>query len=390
MLSCSDLYKISARLATCLNQPNLPFGGMNMIFAGDFAQLPPVIGGENSALYSPASGMYATGKKSQDATLGKAVWHQVTTVVILRQNMRQSTQSDNDNKLRTALSNMRYRACTSDDIAFLSKRVCGSSMSAPDITSPMYRNVSIITGLNIHKDAYNCIGSDRFAQETNQELVNFYSDDTIAETAMVRKHVKQKKVTALSPQIQIELWNAYPSTNNKHIPGKLSLCKGLPVMIWLNSATELGITKGQEATIYAWEESTGSHGQKILETLFVKLISPPSAICIPGLPENVVPLLCTSSFITCILQDDTKININRSQVEVMPNFAMTDYCSQGKTQPVNPVDLNNCRSHQSYYTVLSRSASCDGTLILPDFTDRNKVAFDPKKIQGMCSGHLRQ
>ncbi|KAK0435836.1 hypothetical protein EV421DRAFT_1892483 [Armillaria borealis] len=356
----------------CLNKPNLPFGGMNVIFAGDFAQLSPVIGGENSALYSPASGMYATGKKSQDAALEKAVWHQVTTVVILRQNMRQNMQSDDDNKLRTALSNMCYRACTSDDITFLSTRVCGSSSSAPDITGSMYRNVSIITGLNIHKDAYNRIGSDRFAQETKQELVNFYSDDTISENAIITKHAKQKKVTALSLQVQIELWNAYPSMNNKHIPGKLSLCK----------ATELGITKGQEATVYAWEEGIGSRGQKILESLFVKLILPPSMICIPGLPENVVPLLRTSSSITCVLQDDTKININRSQIEVMPNFAMTDYCSQGKTWPVNPVDLNNC--------LLSRSASCDGTLILPDYTDRNEVAFDPKKIQGMCSGHLRQ
>ena len=43
MLSCADLYKISAHLAACLNKPELPFGGMNIIFADDFAQLPPVI-----------------------------------------------------------------------------------------------------------------------------------------------------------------------------------------------------------------------------------------------------------------------------------------------------------------------------------------------------------
>ncbi|KAK0224911.1 hypothetical protein EDD85DRAFT_923577 [Armillaria nabsnona] len=303
-----------------------------MIFAGDFAQLPPVIGGENSALYSPVNGLFASSKKSQEAALGKAIWHQITTVVILR-------QSENDIKLHKALANIRYKACTADDITLLTSHVCGASADSPDINEKPFRNVSIITGLNIHKDEFNQLGTLWFAQETNQELVHFYSEDT-----------------SLTPQIQIELWNSPPSTNNKHIPGKLSLCKGLPVMIRLNSATELGITKGQEGYVYSWEESTGSR----------------------RLPVNVVPLLCTSSAISCMLYDDTKININRSQVEIMPNFAMTDYCSQGKTWIQNPVDLNNC------------SASYDGTLILPDYTDHNHVAFDPKKIQGRCSGHLWQ
>ena len=48
--------------------------------------------------------------------IGRALWHQVTTVVILQKNMRQNTQSVEDAKLRTALENMRYGACTADDI----------------------------------------------------------------------------------------------------------------------------------------------------------------------------------------------------------------------------------------------------------------------------------
>ena len=57
---------------------------------------------------------------------------------------------------------------------------------------------------------------------------------------------------------------------------------------------------------------------------------------------------------------------------------------------MNPIDLTNCRSHQSYYTALSHSASAEGTILLPDFTDPNLTAFDPKEIQGGCSGHLKQ
>src|ERR1700729_4659597 len=59
-----------------------------------------------------------------------------------------------------------------------------------------------------------------------------------------------------------------------------------------------------------------------------------------------------------------------------------NYSSQGRTRPDNVVDLNNCHSHQSYYTCLSRSASAEGTIIVQ--------GFDPKVITGGASGYLRQ
>ena len=49
MLSCHDTFKISSQLAKATNEYEEPFGGMNMIFAGDFAQLTPVQG---AVLYS--------------------------------------------------------------------------------------------------------------------------------------------------------------------------------------------------------------------------------------------------------------------------------------------------------------------------------------------------
>ena len=61
---------------------------------------------------------------------------------------------------------------------------------------------------------------------------------------------------------------------------------------------------------------------------------------------------------------------------------MTDFGSQGKTCPNNPVDLNNLLTHQSYYTALSRSATAQGTVILQ--------GFDPHKITGYASGALHQ
>ena len=178
------------------------------------------------------------------------------------------------------------------------------------------------------------------------------------------------------------LWNAPNSANSQLIPGRLDLCKGMPVMIRNNAATELGIMKGQEVVVYGWSLAIGSRNQLILDTLFVELENPPRPVKFDGLPNNIVPLTRNTTSTLCYLPDDSDTQISRSQVDVMPNFSMTDYASQGKTRVYNVVDLNNSRTHQAYYTALSRSASAAGTLIIQ--------GFENKMITGGATGALRQ
>ena len=177
MLSCHDLYKISAKLAKAMNVYDLPFGGINIIFAGDFAQLPPVGG---AALYSGTVGTQVHSgltPHAQEAAIGKALWHQVTTVVILRDNMRQKTQTPDDALFRNALVNMRYGKCTPEDIRFLRSRIAGNHLTQPNVASKNFRNVSIICGIHSQKDQINLLGYERFASDTDQRLTNFYSID---------------------------------------------------------------------------------------------------------------------------------------------------------------------------------------------------------------------
>ena len=105
-----------------------------MVFSGDFAQLPPAVGGEHVSLYSRSIGSLSTDMKSQEGTVGKALWHQITTVVILRENMHQNKQSDEDAKLRAALKNIRYKACRPEDIAFLQTRISSNLSGQPSIS----------------------------------------------------------------------------------------------------------------------------------------------------------------------------------------------------------------------------------------------------------------
>ena len=127
------------------------------------------------------------------------------------------------------------------------------------------------------------------------------------------------------------------------------------------------MTHGQEGYIHGWQSRMGKKNQFILDTLFIKLKKPPSEVQFEALPLNVVPIYPTTNNIYASLPNDDRILITCTQVEVLVNFAMTDFESQGKTQPYNVCDLNNLQTHQSYYTALSCSASAEGTLILQGF-----------------------
>jgi hypothetical protein len=323
----------------------------------------------------------------QENTIGKIIWKQVDTVVILKKNMRMQEMSATDVKYRAALENMRYAACTPDDIAFLRTRVIGPKPGQPRFDYPNFRSVPIITAWNSQKDKLNEIGSRRFADDTGQTLTDFFSVDSLAPSSsdrVERKNRNKAKLPSyrfLSESERRELSNSHPCTS-EHIAGKLSLCVGMPVMIKNNDATELCITKGQEGTVAGWQESYDEHGRRILDTLFVKLVKPPRVINIPGLAENIVALSRASKRIWCSFPNDMVVAILREQVLVLPNFAMTDYASQGKTRVFNVVDLQHCKSHFSYYTCLSRSSTAAGTAIVQ--------AFATTAITKGITGYLRQ
>lgn len=344
-----------------------------MILAGDFAQLPP-ISKNGHTLYSSKLAAWKEGispKRDLDA-LGKGVWYEFRHVVILRENMRQTGVTENELKFRRVLDNLRYADCTKEDLDLLHSRVLSATFPASILNKAEFKYVSIITGLNSHRDAINEHMTLKFSKDTGQPLEEMFSIDRWN----VEKFVASLPASSAAQQqisirnMERHLWKLPPSLTS-HSAGILRICKGMPVMLKHNKATEMCATNGAEGIIVGYHTRVGLHGRKAIDTIFVQLVNPPKTIQIGTLPSNVVPVNPFTKSLSCPLGPAKSfLSVRREQVEILPNFSMSDYCSQGRTRPYNVVDLSTCRSHQSIYTCLSRASSLEGTVILREFSDR--------------------
>ena len=115
MIGASFLSMLSSRLqrakGTDETMQDLPYGGVNMIFTGDFGQLRPV---RESALYShkllkDPDLENCRSKKTVSALMGVYLWRLVKNVVLLKKNQRQA----GDRSYADLLSRVRVGECIS-------------------------------------------------------------------------------------------------------------------------------------------------------------------------------------------------------------------------------------------------------------------------------------
>ena len=167
MVGCQALYNISGFM-------NLTMGIEDTAFARkNFTQLPP-LSKTGPPLYSKIvrNIWHSTNPVSQQKnSIGKALWHYFTVVVVLTQNMRQKSQSEGDAKFRKLLVTLRMRSCNRDDLELMHS--CVPRDGHPDIV-----HASMITCRNANCDLLNKVGSLRFARDKKVDLHIFYAVDT--------------------------------------------------------------------------------------------------------------------------------------------------------------------------------------------------------------------
>ncbi|KAF9478297.1 hypothetical protein BDN70DRAFT_772967, partial [Pholiota conissans] len=169
MIGCNFMARIHEALCIA-KENNLPFGGIHIIFAGDFAQLPPV---QDTRLYSRIDCKGKATFTGQHKVFGKLLWLTVNQVVILTQIMRQV--SDDCKPFVSMLSRLRTGNCTADDYNMLNSQIV--SQNPIDSTDTAWANSPVVVSNNDTKDALNEQMTKEFAAKTGQEFHYYYAKD---------------------------------------------------------------------------------------------------------------------------------------------------------------------------------------------------------------------
>lgn len=368
MISASFLSQVSGRMSQAKINDN-PFGGVNMIFTGDFGQLRPVLQKAlyNHELVARVSNRVTGAASGQTALHGAGLWRAVDAVIELTQNVR----SQGDPKFANMLARIRQGAAW-DGLHVMSKAQVGTgdNYTVSDyhtintrLLSRLWRmpterakfnDAPIIVTTKATRDALNILKVKAFAKATGQTYQRYFAKDSF-------------RGAPVATEIRGMLWSLRCNQTNDAI-GVLPLVPGMRVMITENVAISASAVNGAEGVLQSvkYEEIDG---QRYAACAYVKV--PGSSLQAPGMEKGVIPIVpVKTSF--AYAYGGSKFKVTRSQLPILPAYSYVDYKSQGRSLHKVLIDLSRCFTLQSAYVMLSRAHSLDGIAVLCPFLP-NKI-----------------
>lgn len=376
MISANLLYDICTRLQQVKGQAAIaedrPFGGINVIFLGDFGQLKPVKG---ASLYSyrfidKLSPQDATKQSAQEAFKGVFLWRSITTVVLLHKNQRQQTDpaySELLARVRKGQSgDARYNK-TAFDTRTLQKRLvqnfdpasCASFVDAP-----------IIVGRKEVRDPLNYRLLHLHAAGIGAEVNTYYSIDKV-----------DRKV--LEGPERDTVWNlSFGAARNSL--SRLPLFPGMKVMIQENIAFAHNVVNGAVGTVR--DIKYDQHlGYRTISVVYVEI--PGAGRLIGQAHDDIIPVFPAPTYFSWNKPSSSpgtreeSVSVTRIQPPILPAYVYTDYKAQGRSLDNAIVDLASSMSTQGAYVMLSRVRTLNGLAVLRPFR--------ASKIETPISGELR-
>ena len=359
LLSAELLSEIDAALRFSKEVADEWFGGITVIFAGDFFQYPPVCA---TPLYNPIT----THGKNSDSELAKRIgrlaWKSLNAVMTFTQQKRMET----DPQYVSAVTHLRTRECTLDDIDLFNSRIVKSSNFEHGIlmNEDTNFNATAIVRTNLLRQTMNIRKAQTNASKYNLSLVNCAAIDTCSTTTLTQSQIDHL--------LRLDMSSSH---FKDALPGFLPLYIGMPVILRCkNISTDLGITNGSQGYVRHFTTKQTSFNICYCTCAIVEF--PNSKVSLPNLSPTFFPITpIKTSFTTQLVQssgDSVRLKIMRSQLPIQPAFAVTGHSAQGKTLPSVLTDLKE--GGFAAYVAASRPRSRQGLFLTEAVTldDLNK------------------
>ncbi|KAE8219110.1 hypothetical protein CF319_g7135 [Tilletia indica] len=347
MTSCEVMAEIDQALRIGRQNFDVPFGGMNVLFAGDLCQLPPV---KSAALYSNHTRSSRPADAQTMVELGRAAWQQVNAVVNFTEQMRMR-----DSDMAAVLGRLRLRKCVSQDADLLNHNSLRSAANPSGRDLSGNSDAIVLARTNETVRALNHQRATQFASAAGMDLVVSSAHD--------------KTTAPMTAELRRTLLNYNGTAKSKVGLGRLPLFVGMPVVYrGPNQSVLLGVTNGAFATVVGWQLERDHCGYLIPKGAILKF-SRDTSWSLTELPTGCIPILPTPSSFKFASNEsgDTVQRVQRQQLPLQPGFAMTVHSAQGITSD-GPIIVDLHRGGFEAYVAASRATRKDNLILVRPVT----------------------
>lgn len=377
MIGKTFLAKLSRNIAVGKMMAGAPvssesFGGINVIMSGDFHQFPPVTVGPSEALYIPGR----PGGEPTLAQVGRAIYEEFGTVIILHQQMRVTDDAWLD--FLTHLRMGRVQECHITMLRTL--LLTDPAVERPEFGEGAWADAPLVTPRHGVRRQWNEVALRKHACLAGKQVFVCTAEDTVKGEPLSLEERYAFASRGVGGEKQ-------GRRRKSDLPDTVELSLGMKVMVTQNVETDLDITNGARGTIVdvvlhadepPLQQSDGVIHLKFLPAYILVKLTRTRTSHLPGLEPGVIPVEALTKTYSIRYTTSTGVavsrRVRRQQYPMTCAYAFTDYRSQGQTishiivdiarPPTGGLNLFNL------YVALSRSSGRSTIRLLRDFDEK--------------------
>ncbi|CAF1233900.1 unnamed protein product [Rotaria magnacalcarata] len=373
--------------------PQIPFGGVNVIFFGAYLQYRPVYDAPmhtDSTLLSKKKSTKLPTEKEIQQRVARSLILQINCVLKLTQQMRTE-----DIRYLQLLERLRHGQCNYDDYELLMTRVVGQP-SVGSLRDSPWNKAPILVFRNEVRTQLNCKAAIHNATQSGCTPTVCVAQDT-CKGKPIEDPTLMKKLLELS------------DSKTERLPGLLPFVPGMPVILTQNIAIELSLINGINGIFRQLVYQPDSMSTDVLSQAFpnntqyvhrplyalIEITRSKIKCNLEEVQPKLVPIpLMEQTFrvdVTDILPKGKKstsngkaiLSIKRRALPFVPAYCITTHKSQGQTLNKVVIDLkllNETDDIVAVYVPLSRVKRLTDLIILRQF-DYKVLLIKPSKSQ---------